>query len=38
MVGDVITGLDYNEMSKHIEAAIKFNFIHVVKKKDKGKL
>ncbi|CAB4414421.1 unnamed protein product [Rhizophagus irregularis] len=36
MVGGDITGLDYDEMSERIKATMKFDFVHVHKKKDKG--
>ncbi|CAG8637942.1 16789_t:CDS:2 [Acaulospora morrowiae] len=36
MIGGDINGLDYEEVSERIKNATTFNFVHVVKKKDKG--
>ncbi len=35
IVGGDITSLNYNEILKHIKATIKFDFVHMQKKKDK---
>ncbi len=36
MIEGDITGLNYNKMSKYIKFTMKFDFVHMQKKKNKG--